>query len=68
MSGRFQNSDDPNPSIDMYPVFLCGSADLNNEKSRAVVKHLMAELNLRKKTTPLTWHMKQRNLPIRTVT
>ncbi|CAG8718272.1 10614_t:CDS:2 [Funneliformis caledonium] len=46
MSGRFQNSDDPNPSIDMYPVFLCGSADLNNEKSRAVVKHLMAELNL----------------------
>ncbi|PKK58373.1 hypothetical protein RhiirC2_334231 [Rhizophagus irregularis] len=46
-------SDDPNPSIDVYPVFSCGSADLNNEKSQAVVKHLMAELNLRKKTTPI---------------
>src|SRR5579859_2056435 len=47
-------SDDPNPDIDVFPVFLCGSADLDNDKSKAVVKHLMAELNLRKKTTPLT--------------
>jgi len=47
-------SDDPNPDIDVYSVFSCGSADLNSEKSKAVVKHLMAELNLCKKTTPLT--------------
>jgi len=47
-------SEDPNPDIDVYPVFSCGSADLNSEKSRAMIKHLMAELNLCKKTTPLT--------------
>ncbi|PKK69749.1 hypothetical protein RhiirC2_489149 [Rhizophagus irregularis] len=46
-------SDDPNPSIDLYPIFPCGSADLNNEKSQAVVKHLLAELKLRQKTYPL---------------
>ncbi|RIA84642.1 hypothetical protein C1645_831933 [Glomus cerebriforme] len=47
------NNDDPNPSIDVYSVFSCGSADLTSEKSKAVIKHLMAELNLRKKTTPI---------------
>jgi hypothetical protein len=46
-------SDDPNPDIDVFPVFSCGSAELDSEKSKAVVKHLMAELNLRKKTTPI---------------
>jgi len=46
-------SDDPNPSTDVYQLFSCGSADLSSEASKAVVKHLMAELNLRKKTTPL---------------
>ncbi|EXX70886.1 hypothetical protein RirG_083340 [Rhizophagus irregularis DAOM 197198w] len=46
-------SDDPNPSIDVYPVFSCGSADLSSEQSKAVVKHLLAELKLRQKTTPL---------------
>ncbi|PKY31625.1 hypothetical protein RhiirB3_489525 [Rhizophagus irregularis] len=45
-------SDDPNPSIDVYPVFSCGSADLSSEQSKAVVKHLLAELKLRQKTTP----------------
>jgi len=49
----YELSDDPNPDIDVYPVFSCGSASLNDEKSKAVVKHLMAELELRKKTTPL---------------
>jgi hypothetical protein len=46
-------SDDPNPDIDVYSAFSCGSVDLSSEKSKAVVTHLMAELNLRKKTTPL---------------
>ena len=44
---------DPNPGINVYPIFRCGSADLNNEKSKAMIKHLMAELDLRKKITPL---------------
>ncbi|PKY13276.1 hypothetical protein RhiirB3_490602 [Rhizophagus irregularis] len=43
-------SDDPNPSIDVYPVFHCGCVDLG---SKAVVKHLMAELRLRQDVTPL---------------
>src|SRR5208282_1124213 len=43
-------SDDPNPSIDVYPVFHCGCVDLG---SKAVVKHLMAELRLRQEVTPL---------------
>src|SRR6266542_3351431 len=49
----YELSDDPNPDIDVYSVFSCGSADLSSDKSKAMVKHLMAELNLRKKTTPL---------------
>jgi hypothetical protein len=49
----YELSDDPNPDIDVYSVFSCGSDDLSSDKSKAVVKHLMAELNLRKKTTPL---------------
>jgi hypothetical protein len=46
-------SDDPNPSIDVYPVFRCGCADLSTGKSKAVIKHLMAELKLRQDVTPL---------------
>src|SRR5262249_31099560 len=46
-------SDDPNPSIDVYPVFQCGSADLGSEKPKAVINHLMAELKLRQDVTPL---------------
>ncbi|PKY19397.1 hypothetical protein RhiirB3_406849, partial [Rhizophagus irregularis] len=41
----YGHCDDPNPSIDVYPVFSCGNADLKGGKSRAVVKHLLAELN-----------------------
>jgi hypothetical protein len=46
-------SNDPNPDIDVYPVFSCGSANLNNEESKAVIKHLMAEIKLRQDVTPL---------------
>ncbi|PKC60886.1 hypothetical protein RhiirA1_444701 [Rhizophagus irregularis] len=46
-------SDEPNPSIDVYPVFSCGSADLSSEQPKAVGKHLMAELKLRQDVTPL---------------
>ncbi|CAB4416226.1 unnamed protein product [Rhizophagus irregularis] len=49
----YELSDDPNPSIDVYPVFHCGSANLSSEKSEAVIKHLMAELKLRQDVTPL---------------
>jgi len=46
-------SSDPNPDIDVFPPFSCGSANLNNDKSNAVIKHLMAEIKLRKDVTPL---------------
>ncbi|CAG8634104.1 30057_t:CDS:2 [Gigaspora margarita] len=49
----YKLSEDPNPDIDVYPVFLCGSVDLKCKKFQDVVKHLMAELELRQKTTPL---------------
>jgi len=37
----------------VFPPFSCGSANLNNDKSNAVIKHLMAEIKLRKDVTPL---------------
>ncbi|CAG8683757.1 13384_t:CDS:2, partial [Ambispora gerdemannii] len=46
-------SNDPNPDIDVFPPFSCGSADLNSDKSKAVIKHLMAEIKLRQDVTPL---------------
>ncbi|CAG8699285.1 11641_t:CDS:2, partial [Funneliformis caledonium] len=49
----YELSDDPNPDIDVYSAFSCGTTDLSCDKSKAVVNHLMAKLNLRKKTTPL---------------
>ncbi|KAF0556673.1 hypothetical protein F8M41_015031 [Gigaspora margarita] len=49
----YELSEDPNPDIDVYPVFSCGSVDLKCKKFQDVVKHLMAELELRQKTTPL---------------
>ncbi|RIA90953.1 hypothetical protein C1645_737495 [Glomus cerebriforme] len=49
----YELSNDPNPDIDVYHHFHCGSADLDNGKSKAVLKHLIAELDLRKKITPL---------------
>ncbi len=49
----YELSDDLNPDIDVYSVFSCSSANLSSDKSKAIVKHLMAELNLRKKITPL---------------
>ena len=53
MCELYELSDDPNLDIDVYHRFHCDSADLNNEKSKAVLKHLMAELDFRKKTIPL---------------
>jgi hypothetical protein len=46
-------SSDPNPNIDVFPLFSCGSADLNSDESKAVIKHLMAEIKLRQDVTPL---------------
>jgi hypothetical protein len=48
-------SNGPNPDIDVYryPVFSCGSTNLNNEESKAVIKYLMAEIKLHQDVTPL---------------
>ncbi|PKC63486.1 hypothetical protein RhiirA1_396770 [Rhizophagus irregularis] len=43
----------PNPDIDVFPVFTCGSTDLNSDKSKTMVEHLMAEIKLRQDVTPL---------------
>ncbi|GBC17659.2 hypothetical protein GLOIN_2v1774909 [Rhizophagus irregularis DAOM 181602=DAOM 197198] len=42
-------SDDPNPSIDVYPVFSCGSA----EKYKEALRKLFDELETRVATTPI---------------
>ncbi|CAG8817079.1 6491_t:CDS:2, partial [Racocetra persica] len=49
----YELSEDPNQDIDVYSVFLCGSVDLKCKKFQDVVKYLIAELELRQKTTPL---------------
>jgi hypothetical protein len=46
-------SNDPNPDIDVFSPFSCSSANLNSDKSKVVIKHLMAEIKLRQDVTPL---------------
>ncbi|PKC00698.1 hypothetical protein RhiirA5_505039 [Rhizophagus irregularis] len=46
-------SDDPNPSIDVYPVFSCGSANTKNEKYKEALRKLFDELETRVATTPI---------------
>uniref|UniRef100_U9T8G4 Uncharacterized protein n=1 Tax=Rhizophagus irregularis (strain DAOM 181602 / DAOM 197198 / MUCL 43194) TaxID=747089 RepID=U9T8G4_RHIID len=46
-------SDDPNPSIDVYPVFSCGSANTENEKYKEALRKLFDELETRVATTPI---------------
>ncbi|PKK70554.1 hypothetical protein RhiirC2_849825 [Rhizophagus irregularis] len=46
-------SDDPNPSIDVYPVFSCGCADTKNEKYKEALRKLFDELETRVATTPI---------------
>ncbi|RIA80067.1 hypothetical protein C1645_793302 [Glomus cerebriforme] len=46
-------SDNPNPSIDVHPIFHCGCIDLGSEKSKIMVKYLIAELKLRQDVIPL---------------
>ncbi|CAI2190790.1 10445_t:CDS:2, partial [Funneliformis geosporum] len=46
-------NNDPNPDIDVFSPFSCGSADINSDKSKAMIKHLMAEIKLRQDVTPL---------------
>ncbi|GBB85903.1 hypothetical protein RclHR1_12340007 [Rhizophagus clarus] len=61
-------SNDPNPDIDVFPPFSCGSADLNSDKSKAVIKHLMAEIKLVKMLLLSTRQMRQRKVSILTAT
>ena len=46
-------SDDPNPSIDVYPVFKCGCVDTKNEKYGEALRKLFDELETRVATTPI---------------
>ncbi|RIA97870.1 hypothetical protein C1645_751399, partial [Glomus cerebriforme] len=46
-------SDDPNPSIDVYPVFQCGCVDTKNDKYKEALRKLSDELETRIATTLL---------------
>ena len=46
-------SDDPNPSIDVYPVFSCGCVNTKNEKYNEALRKLFDELETRITTTPI---------------
>jgi hypothetical protein len=46
-------SDDPNPSIDVYPSFTCGCVDTKNEKYQEALRKLLDELETRIATTPI---------------
>src|ERR1044072_5840886 len=55
-------SNDPNPDIDVFLPFSCDSADLNNDKSKTVIKYLMAEINFIKMLLLLIRQMRQRKV------
>src|SRR5581483_9856120 len=46
-------SDDPNPSIDVYPVFQCGCANTKEEKYKEALRKLFDELETCVATTPI---------------
>ena len=45
-------SDDP--SLSVFPPFTCGCKDLENDSSQAILKHLIAKLNARLKSIPIS--------------
>ncbi|RIA96160.1 hypothetical protein C1645_872229 [Glomus cerebriforme] len=45
-------SDDP--SLSVFPPFTCEYKDLENDSSRSILKHLIAELNARLKSIPIS--------------
>ena len=49
----YELSDDPNPSIDVYPVFQCGCANTKEEKYKEALRKLFDELETRVATTPI---------------
>jgi len=42
------------PSLSVFPPFTCGIKDLEDDSSRAILKHLIAELNARLKSIPIS--------------
>jgi len=46
-------SDDPNPSIDVYPIFSCGCVNTKEEKYKEALRKLFDELETRVSTTPI---------------
>src|SRR5438045_2212959 len=45
-------SDDP--SLSVFPPFTCEYKDLKDDSSRAILKHLISELNARLKSIPIS--------------
>jgi hypothetical protein len=49
----YKLSDDNDPSLSVFPLFDCECMELNDEKSQAIIKHLIADLNFRFKAIPI---------------
>ncbi|PKY27976.1 hypothetical protein RhiirB3_443917 [Rhizophagus irregularis] len=49
---------DPNPSIDVYPIFHCDCVDMKNDKYKEALRKLFDELETRVATTPSMYPMK----------
>jgi hypothetical protein len=47
-------SESEDPSLSVFPPFTCEYKDLESDSSRAILKHLIAELNARLKAIPIS--------------
>ncbi|PKK59834.1 hypothetical protein RhiirC2_794242, partial [Rhizophagus irregularis] len=49
----YKLSEDSDPSLSVFSLFNCEFVDLDDEKSQAIIKHLMTDLNFRFKAIPI---------------
>jgi hypothetical protein len=47
-------SESEDPSLSVFPPFTCGIKDLEDDSSQKILKHLIAELNARLKSIPIS--------------
>ncbi|GET55408.1 hypothetical protein GLOIN_2v1883277 [Rhizophagus irregularis DAOM 181602=DAOM 197198] len=57
-------SDDPNPSIDVYPVFQCGCANTKEKKYKEALRKLLMNWKLVSRQPPLTCPMRPQKASI----
>ncbi|CAB4414474.1 unnamed protein product [Rhizophagus irregularis] len=49
----YKLSEDSDPSLSVFSLFNCEFVNLDDEKSQAIIKHLMTDLNFRFKAIPI---------------